>query len=88
MIRRIGCWLHCEDSHSHGSDVTTPAVEPYPSLSVRIVDDRDGGWILNAVPANFRLAPEHVTTEHIDGEGHMHLYIDGVKTTRLYAEWY
>lgn len=73
--------------HTHGA-ATTPAVEPYPSVSVRILEDPSGGWLLHSVPANFRLAPENVSTEHIDGEGHMHLYVDGVKIMRLYGEWH
>ncbi len=73
--------------HTHGT-ATTPAVEPYPSVSVRILEDPSGGWLLHSVPANFRMAPENVGTAHVDGEGHMHLYIDGVKIMRLYGEWH
>lgn len=57
-------------------------------MSARILEDPSGGWLLHSVPANFRLAPENVGTEHVDGEGHMHLYIDGVKVMRLYGEWH
>ena len=74
--------------HTHGGGVSTPAVEPYPSVSLRILDDPAGGWLLHTVPRNFRLAPENVSTDHVDGEGNMHLYIDGVKVTRLYGEWH
>lgn len=63
------------------------AVEPYPSLNLEIIDDPAGGWSLRATPANFRLAPEHVSGEHVDGEGHMYLYINGVRAARLYAVW-
>ena len=64
------------------------ANEPYPSLSLRIVDDPAGGWSLHAVLSNFRLAPANVSGPHVDGEGHMHLYIDGRKVARLYGTWY
>lgn len=79
--------------HSHASgqthaSSTREATEPYPSVSLRIVDDPAGGWLINSVPTNFRLAPERVSTSHVEGEGHMHLYIDGVKITRLYSEWH
>ncbi len=73
--------------HTHGA-ATTPAVEPYPSVSLRILEDPSGGWLLHSVPTNFRMAPENVSTAHVDGEGHMHLYIDGVKIMRLYGEWH
>ncbi|MCQ3814588.1 MAG: hypothetical protein KTU85_09275 [Acidimicrobiia bacterium] len=73
--------------HQHGS-TTREAVQPYPSVSVRILEDPSGGWLLNTVPTNYRLAPEKVSTSHVDGEGHMHLYIDGVKVLRLFGEWH
>ena len=34
--------------HTHGA-ATTPAVEPYPSVSVRILEDPSGGWLLHTV---------------------------------------
>jgi len=77
---------HSHD-HTHGA-ATTPAVEPHPSVSVHILEDPSGGWLLHTAPTNFRLAPENVSTEHVDGEGHMHLYVDGVKVMRLYGEWH
>ncbi len=75
--------------HGHSHDSTTrEAVEPYPSVSLRVVADPGGGWLINSVPTNFLLAPQRVSTSHIDGEGHMHLYIDGVKISRIYGEWH
>lgn len=73
--------------HTHGA-ATTPAVEPYPSVTVSILEDPSGGWLLRSVPSNFEIAPQNVSTAHVDGEGHMHLYIDGVKVMRLYGEWH
>lgn len=72
----------------HGYVDARAAVEPYPSLSVEVVDDPAGGWNLRAVPSNFRLAPENASSAHVDGEGYMHLYVDGNKVARLYEEWY
>ena len=68
-------------------ELMQPAVEPYPSLNLEIIDDPAGGWSLRATPANFRLAPEHVSGEHVDGEGHLYLYINGVRAARLYEIW-
>ena len=73
--------------HSHGEAMQVEAVEPLPSVTVEVIPDPTGGWTLRAVPTNFRLAPENVSTDHVDGEGHMHLYVDGRKVTRLYGEW-
>lgn len=71
----------------HDHELMESAVEPYPSVNLEIIDDPAGGWSLRAVPANFRLAPEHASGEHVDSEGHMHLYINGVKAARLYETW-
>ena len=73
--------------HAHGA-ATTPAVEPYPSVTVRVLEDPSGGWLLHSVPTNFEIVPENVSTAHVDGQGHMHLYIDAVKVMRLYGEWH
>ena len=71
----------------HGQTEAREAPQPYPSVSVELVDDPTGGWSLHAVPSNFRLAPENASGDHVDGEGHMHLYINGNKVARLYEPW-
>ena len=72
--------------HDHAE--ARPAAEPYPQVSLEIVDDPAGGWNLHAVPIGFRLAPQNASGHHAEGEGHMHLYIDGEKVARLYETWY
>ena len=69
-------------------DEPAEAIEPHPSVSVRLVKDPAGGWSLHAVPSNFRLAPESASTGHVDGEGHMRLYVDGEQVARLYETWF
>ena len=73
-----------------GHDHVEPreAQEPHPSVTVELVDDPAGGWSLHAVPSNFRLAPENASGGHVDGEGHMHLYINGDKAARVYETWH
>ena len=73
---------------AHAQDDTVEAAEPRPSVTVVAHVDPEGGWNIRATPTNFRLAPENVSTDHVAGEGHMHLYIDGEKITRLYGEWF
>ncbi len=69
-------------------DGAVEANEPHPSVRMEIVDDPAGGWNVHAVPANFRLAPASASSRHADGEGHMRLYINGERVTRLYETWY
>ena len=78
------------DGHAMGHDHVEPreAPEPHPSVTAELVDDPAGGWSLHAVPSNFRLAPENASGDHVDGEGHMHLYINGEKAARVYETWH
>lgn len=74
-----------EHSHSEPLDV---AADGAPTLAVELVADPKGGWNLRLDTTNFTFAPERVSTDHIDGEGHAHLYIDGERHGRIYSAWY
>ncbi len=73
--------------HQHG-DMLEVTWSPVPTVTLQVGADPISGWNIQAVPTGHRLAPEHASTEPIDGEGHMHLYVDGVKVARLYGEWF
>ena len=36
---------------------------------------------------NFAFAPEHASRDHVPGEGHAHVYVNGVKLGRFYGPW-
>lgn len=80
------------NGHDHGHDDEASGVEvdgAAPSVSLDITPDAAGmGWNVHAVVDNFVLAPESASTAHVDGEGHMHLLVDGKKVARLYGEWF
>ncbi len=76
------------EGHDHSATREAADGLPVPAISVEVLADPMSGWNLRTVVENFRLAPENVSTDHVDGEGHMHLYIDGVKISRLYGMWY
>ena len=61
--------------------------EPVPTIELRTHLDPSSGVNLEVITTGFTLAPERVSTEPIDGEGHFHIYVDGVKLRRLYAHW-
>ena len=74
--------------HGHGM-VMVDMDEPIPSVDLVVhPDGHDSGWNLEFRTENFRFSPEKVNGTHVNGEGHAHLYIDGVKFTRLYSEWF
>ena len=59
-----------------------------PSVMVHLTPE--GGCAYNAhiMTENFVFSPQNVNGEHVPGEGHAHLYVDGVKLSRVYSEWF
>ncbi|MDE0269131.1 MAG: hypothetical protein OXI96_08920 [Acidimicrobiaceae bacterium] len=74
--------------HHHATVREVSKDLPIPTLTIEVSEDPLNGWNLYAEITDFRLSPENASTVDIPGEGHMHLYIDGVKTARLYSSWY
>lgn len=73
-------------AHAHEHLMVTEV--PLPSVELTVVKDPKSGWNVHAVPMNFKLTPENVSGDHVDGEGHMHLYAGDVKLARMYGEWF
>ncbi len=61
---------------------------PFPSAALAATPDPRSGWNLQITLQDFTVAPEHASTAHVAGEGHLHLRIGGVKVTRVYGEWF
>lgn len=74
-------------AHSHGNAVNLPAGVDAPGLAVKVFKDPMAGWNLHVAPTNFRFAPENASATDQPGEGHAHVYVNGVKLARLYGEW-
>ncbi|MXZ97484.1 MAG: hypothetical protein F4017_06780 [Acidimicrobiaceae bacterium] len=74
--------------HDHGGSIEVAEGVPVPTIEIEVTEDPVEGWNLRVLTTDFRIAPENVSTAHVDGEGHMHLYIDGEKVSRLYGEWH
>ncbi len=77
------------DAAHHDHDRVHP-VAPGAVPAVQIALQSEGGCTYNMqlTLENFRFAPERVNGPHTDGEGHAHLYADGVKLARVYSEWF
>lgn len=77
-----------EHEHDHGEtlDVATSAA---PELTIESTRISGGNNVdLNVSWENFTMAPENADKEHAEGEGHLHVYVDGHKIGRMYSEWY
>lgn len=74
--------------HHHDHSPLDLGTKNAPSVSLKAERDPMGGWNLRIDTPGFRFAPEHVNQANVAGEGHAHLYVDGVKRARLYAPWF
>ena len=76
------------DTHSHDDEGAVVEAATAPTLDISITEDPASGWNLFADVENLTFSPENVGGEAIDGEGHLHLSIDGERVTRLYGPWW
>lgn len=58
-----------------------------PKLDIEVSKDPVAGYDLYVVVDGFTFAPESAGLAHVEGEGHAHVYANGVKLARLYDEW-
>ena len=75
-------------SHDHDEPVDVSDLDPTPGVTAEVTQDPKAGWNLAFQTTGHELAPEDASTDHVEGEGHAHLYIDGEKQTRLYTTGY
>jgi hypothetical protein len=77
--------------HAHTSGATSVheiAQESSPSATLDIKKDPTGGFNVHVVTTNFIWRPEMASMQHVPGEGHAHVYLDGRKIMRIYNEWF
>lgn len=63
-------------------------VDPPPSVSLATHPDTGGGWNLEITTTGHTITPDAASTAHVEGEGHLYLYVNGMKLTRVYERWY
>lgn len=59
-----------------------------PTLDLKVYALADGSFNLQLQTSNFTFTPQNIDMAPVPGEGHAHLYVDGVKLARLYGEWH
>lgn len=70
-------------SHDHSALMETDAA----SVRVAVTPDGPGALNVHIMPDGMRFAPEAVNAAHEDGQGHAHVYVNGVKEARVYGPW-
>lgn len=63
------------------------ATEDAPILSILITPDPVAGHNLHVMVENFVFSPQNAGHQHVAGEGHAHVYVNGKKLARLYGNW-
>ena len=59
-----------------------------PAVSLAVHKDAQSGYNAQLTTTNFTFSPENASQDHVAGEGHAHLYINGEKVGRLYSDWH
>jgi len=78
--------VHCRMQHGF-IEVSTDSIVP-EIKKIELIKDPMAGWNLYLQTANFTFTPENASKEHLPGQGHAHLYINGNKIARLYGNWF
>ncbi|RKF14657.1 hypothetical protein D6850_07170 [Roseovarius spongiae] len=84
---------HDHGAHDHGGGdhmghgALVEAGTPAPTLTLHVLPDGAQSRNLHLVTTDFTFAPERVNGPHVPGEGHAHVYVNGVKQPRVYAPY-
>jgi hypothetical protein len=72
--------------HAHGMhDVSA---DQAPKVELVVSEDAKSGYNVKIITTDFTFTPETVNEANVLGDGHAHLYVDGVKVGRLYSPYY
>lgn len=89
MLLLAGCAAPMEGhdhdhSHDHGLlDLGDAA----PTLAVTATPDPKSGWNVHIQTTNWAWAPLAISTNHVAGQGHGHIYVDGEQIGRVFTDW-
>ena len=83
--------VHDHAAHDHGNATghgkMIEAGTPTPTLAVSVHPDGPQSRNLHIAVSNFTFAPLAVNGPHVAGQGHAHIYVNGVKFARSYGPW-
>ena len=76
---------HEPEEHQHGAQ--TVEAQSEMSFNIRVEPDTiKGANLFLTNVKGFTFTPENVDGDHVAGEGHAHVYVNGVKVGRLYGD--
>ena len=74
-------------AQTHGAPISLEKTDTSPVLTLEALEDPVSGWNLNIQTKHFQFSPANSGLSHVEGQGHAHVYIDGVKWGRVYGSW-
>lgn len=88
MVMDSSTHTHADgEMHDHSKLIDLDAGDA-PVVDLSVIPLSDGSYNVRVQTLNFTFAPQKIDQAPTDGEGHAHLYVDGVKIARIYGEWY
>ena len=76
-----------DGEHDHASTLEWDGGDR-PILNLEAVEDPNGGFNIYLDLSGFEFSPRNASKQHISGEGHAHIYVDGEKIGRVYNQAY
>ena len=73
-----------DEGHDHSDVLEVPDGMAVPEVALSVEPDAHAGYNVLVDVENFTIAPENASTEPVDGEGHLHLYVNGERLFRFY----
>ncbi len=77
---------HDHGAHSHGDAGQVAWEGAAPQMTIEVVEDPKSGYNALIAVDGLTLSAENVNGDHVDDEGHLHLYVNGQKVGRLYGD--
>ncbi|MBR9864247.1 MAG: hypothetical protein GYB24_12480 [Rhodobacteraceae bacterium] len=74
--------------HSRMAAISVADDGSAPAITATLHPDAMSGYNLEVRTSNFTFTPEAVNAADTPNTGHAHIYVDGVKLTRLYGNWF
>ena len=90
-----GSSTHAHSMHMMGGsmgnmthdDIEIGHNESMPCVKITLYEDSMSGYNVHIETVNFTFAPSNVSSDHVMGEGHSHVYVNGTKVARGYGDW-
>ena len=74
------------DGSAHGHGTRSVPAEDAPTLSLEVSKDAIEGYNVEFRTSKINFTPQSPGISHVDGQGHAHVYVDGVKVGRFYEK--